>query len=132
MKKYLYSGMTLFIILAIIYLSLTSRSMGLSVTHMDKMQHALAYGVLAFFLTVSIRNWGILRRDLLISLVFCALLGGGLEIIQSRYGRMMEFGDFTADLMGALLGTVLARFNGRFSPGAIGRRKPDQGDSHKT
>lgn len=131
MKKILYSGITLFIILSIIYLSLTSRNVGLPVTNMDKVQHGLAYGVLAFFLTLSVRSWGIQKLDLLLSVILCAVLGGALEIIQSRYGRMMELNDFIADVAGAVMGSLILRISIRFSAKATGSHTPDRGDSRK-
>lgn len=115
MRKILYTSITLFIVLAIVYLSLTSRSVGVQISHMDKVQHSLAYGVLSFFLTLSLRSWGILRKDIIVSLIICALLGGMLEIIQSRYGRMMEMGDFIADVIGASIGIFLVRISSRIS-----------------
>ncbi|MDA3809169.1 MAG: VanZ family protein [Spirochaetaceae bacterium] len=106
----LYNVITLFILLGIIYLSLTSRSINLSDLHnIDKVQHAFAYAVLAFFFSLSIRSWGVKKRNILLSIVFCTAIGGVLEIIQSRYGRMMEFNDFLADLAGTMVGSLLVK-----------------------
>jgi VanZ family protein len=104
MRKFLYNSITVVILLAIVYLSLTSRSIvNLNVTNIDKVQHGLAYAVLSFFFCMSLRSWGINKSQFVVTLLFCALIGGILEIIQSRYGRMMELGDFTADMAGASL-----------------------------
>jgi len=111
MKKFFYSSVTLIILLSIIYLSLTSRTIvTLSVNNIDKVQHGLAYGVLAFFFCMSLRSWNINKIYHILTLLFCAVIGGVLEVIQSRYGRMMEFSDFAADMIGALLGCSVIFF----------------------
>lgn len=104
MKKLLYNLVTIVILCTIVYLSLTSRSIvTLGLNNIDKVQHCLAYAVFAFFFCMSLRSWGIDKFHFVITLLFCALLGGALEIIQSHCGRMMEFGDFAADMAGSIL-----------------------------
>lgn len=109
MKKILYNSVTLLLVIAIVYLSLTSRSVGVQLAHMDKVQHALAYAVLAFFMLLSVRSWGLEKGSIAVTFILCALIGGSLEIIQARYGRMMELGDFAADMAGTLLGCLAVR-----------------------
>ncbi len=104
MRKTFYLLATLIIIASIVYLSLATLSLpSVSVSNIDKLQHGFAYAVLAFFFCMSLRTWGLNRAQYIITLLFCAFLGGVLEIVQSRYGRMMEFGDFAADVIGASL-----------------------------
>lgn len=108
MKKLFYNSITLIILLSIIYLSLNNLdSVQLHVRNIDKFQHGLAYAVLAFFFCMSIRTWGVKKFQLIITVIFCGVVGGGLEILQSRYGRMMELGDFLADLSGASLACLI-------------------------
>lgn len=109
MKKYLYGTATLFTALLIIYLSLTSRQVGVSVHNLDKVEHALAYGVQAFFLILTLRTWGFQGQGYLLTVLVCAVLGGALEIIQSRFGRSMDLYDFVADVAGALGGAAVIR-----------------------
>ena len=78
--------------------------------NIDKFQHALAYAVFAFFCCLSVKSWGFDRFKYFLTLIICAIIGGALELIQSRYGRMPEYSDFTADLIGALLGCLGVKF----------------------
>ena len=111
MKKIFYNSVTFLILISIVYLSLTSRSIvTLSVNNIDKIHHCLAYGILAFFFWMSLRSWNIIKFNYILTLLFCAFIGGILEVIQSRYGRMMELSDFAADLVGALLGCSVIFF----------------------
>lgn len=104
MRRIFYNGVTLILLVSIIYLSLTSLSLpSVNVSNIDKIQHVTAYAVLAFFFCMSLRSWGLGPSQYVITLLFCSLIGGLLEIVQSRYGRMMEFGDFAADVLGASL-----------------------------
>lgn len=104
MRKLFYPFGTVIIITSIVYLSLSTLSLpSVGVSHIDKVKHGFAYAVLAYFFGMSLHAWGLKRFQFIITLLFCALLGGALEIVQSRYGRMMEFGDFAADVLGASL-----------------------------
>jgi len=109
MKKKLYAGVTLFLIFTIVYLSIASVPAGPSISGFDKLGHGAAYMVLALFLSLSLREWGLGIRGVYLTLLICAFLGGGLEIVQSQVGRAMEWADFAADLVGAVLGILTAR-----------------------
>jgi len=105
-----YNVLTLLILIGIIFFSLTSKNLNVDgLRNLDKVQHALAYAVLAFFFSLSVKSWEFIKPVSILTLVFCALIGGALEIIQSRFGRMMEMNDFIADLIGASLGTLLSK-----------------------
>jgi len=85
----------------------------------DKLQHAVAYGILTFLggRSLVLFGWG-LRRGWFFSVGIACLFGGILEILQmwlTRY-RTAEWGDFLADGLGA--GIVCAAallLNRRFS-----------------
>ncbi|MBI9098986.1 MAG: VanZ family protein [Spirochaetaceae bacterium] len=110
MKKILFTGITAIIFVSIVYLSLTSRNIGAHINHMDKFQHALAYGVLAYFFCMTLTSFGMRKRRIIVTLLFCALVGGSLEILQSRYGRMMDPVDFISDIFGASLSCSIISF----------------------
>jgi VanZ family protein len=84
-----------------------------SVSNADKLSHLLAYAALGAitYSTISLhpgmkdRSWPM--RALLV-LLYCALIGGAIEILQPYVGRGCEFLDFVADITGALLGTLAA------------------------
>ncbi len=76
-------------------------------SNIDKFQHAFAYGVLAFFCCLSIRSWGLRKLVLPLSLLICAILGGGLEYIQASHGRTADVYDFLFDMIGAGMGCIL-------------------------
>lgn len=106
----LINSITSVVILVIIYLSLTSRPVSpAGINNIDKIQHCAAYAVLAFFSCLSLKSWGVLKGLFLLVILFCSLLGGGLEVLQSYSGRMMELNDFIADVVGSLLGVLIVR-----------------------
>lgn len=116
MRKIIFNSGTVIILLSIVYLSLTSRTIvNINVSNIDKVQHGLAYAVLAFFFCMSLRSWGLKKSQFILTLLFCAVLGGMLEIIQSRYGRMMEFSDFSADIIGAFVGCLVIFLKDQFA-----------------
>ena len=116
MRKLIFNGGTVIILLSIVYLSLTSRTIvSINVSNIDKVQHGLAYAVLAFFFCLSLRSWGLKKTQFIQTLLFCAILGGILEIVQSRYGRMMEFSDFFADIIGAFAGCFVIFLKDHFA-----------------
>jgi len=109
MKKKLYTSISLMWAIAIVHFSLSSVPTGPSISNFDKLGHCAAYMVLAFFLSLSLREWGLGVWGIIITLIICAFLGGGLEIVQSRVGRAMELADFAADMAGAVLGLLTFR-----------------------
>ncbi|MBN2658208.1 MAG: VanZ family protein [Spirochaetales bacterium] len=122
MRKHLYSGITLLVTLAIVILSLVNRlPPGPDISDLDKAEHALAYMVLALFATLALKAWGYGSMSFLPVLIYCAALGGGLEIIQSHVGRTMEWADFIADTLGAGAGILAARL---FFSVSSGTRSP--------
>jgi VanZ family protein len=80
----------------------------------DKLIHAILFCVEAGLLA-----WGPLRNKNWISIIWCFLFGGGLELIQhfwinGRFGQPM---DLVADMVGAVLGIwlttrLLKKYNG--------------------
>lgn len=77
-----------------------------AVPFLDKIEHALAYAVLAFFAVGSFRG----RRSRVIfwSILACSAYGGLIEIMQIYTGRNAEAADFLFDGFGALSGGLLA------------------------
>lgn len=78
----------------------------------DKLLHLLSYAALGG-LTYGLLSFGRFshRRHLLLRLVlsvtYCTLLGGLIELLQPLTGRSMESLDLLSDLLGALLGALL-------------------------
>jgi VanZ family protein len=70
----------------------------------DKLEHALAYAVLGFLPTL-VES----RRRLLGYLLFSGALGIALEFLQ-RFspGRTFDYADMAADLMGLVVGCLIA------------------------
>lgn len=97
-------------VLAVILMSLLPGQAGVSLGHMDKIGHFLAYmgmAVLAFL----VFNSGIAR---ILALFFAIALGAALEWGQSFVpGRDMSLIDGAANVLGVLSGVLLFRFQGR-------------------
>jgi len=71
----------------------------------DKAEHALAFGLLAFWFASVVARW-----DYLFMMLALVALGGGIEIAQGlmKMGREADIRDFIADCVGAGLGLALA------------------------
>ena len=98
----------------IIVLSLVSVSMPeVAGNNTDKVAHAFAYFVLGFFSLIAARRLalpGAYRAGgaFLWSTLYCAVMGGGLEILQGFTGRTPDILDFAADMGGCIIGALLA------------------------
>lgn len=70
----------------------------------DKLIHAILFGIEAGLLA-----WGLLRNRNWINIIWCFLLGGGLELVQHFWinGRSGQPMDLVADMVGAVLGIWL-------------------------
>lgn len=79
----------------------------------DKLQHGLAYGLLAWLLSwvLVYRRSGFNRQAWWQSWLLTCLFGGILEILQMMMhnGRTAEWGDLLADATGALISCVIFR-----------------------
>lgn len=109
MKRFIYSTITAVVIFLIVFLSVTSLPAGPSFSHLDKLEHAFAYFVLALSMHLTLKQWGVGSKSFAVVLLFSIALGGGLEILQSQIGRMMDLADFAADFIGALSGLLIGR-----------------------
>lgn len=89
---------------AILFLSLQPSTGQASIPHADKVQHVLAYGVLAVLTGL---GWPRLRRVWLI--VLPALFGVGVEVLQGAMamGRTPSVLDAVANTLGAAIGSAL-------------------------
>lgn len=104
---------------AVIYLSLTSNPINISIANGDKLGHFLAYGVMmGWFVQLYQSRWMLTLHAL-----FFVVTGVTLEYLQSYYGRYFEYADMAANTGGVLLGllmlltpmrTLLLRLEGRF------------------
>jgi len=91
-------GVSAFLTLVIAVLTLAPVS-GLPGVHVsDKVYHALAFGALAFPVTVVRPRWWAA------TVLVIAAYGGVIELVQPLVGRSMELQDWLADIIGALLG----------------------------
>ncbi len=97
-------------VLFIIWQSLTPAGTGGGIPHLDKLLHALVYGILAGGLCIA---WPKLSKAVI--LLGCIALGGVLEIAQGAMplGRTASLWDGLANMVGAVLAialiTILAR-----------------------
>ncbi|GEQ98276.1 hypothetical protein JCM17844_19130 [Iodidimonas gelatinilytica] len=94
---------TVAVALNIIFGSLYPVTSSLELDISDKLQHFIAYFILAFVLGLSSRplTWR------LFYLACAAGLGALIEIIQPFVGRQMALDDFLVDLLGVAVGGVL-------------------------
>ena len=83
----------------------------------DKTAHLAAYAVLGFVSYPVIRRFplpgngtsGLRQLGAGIwTLLYCSLLGGGLELLQTVTGRVSEWLDFGADAAGAVVGVIFS------------------------
>lgn len=77
------------------------------IPHLDKAVHAGLYAILAFLLVWSLHAKK--RSKFITALLFCVVYGGLMEILQVTIAvnRLASWGDWLADLVGALLGLFL-------------------------
>ena len=74
----------------------------------DKLHHVLGFAALAFPLPFA-------RQNLALPVVLgVAVYGGLIELIQPYFGRQAEWGDFLADVVGAVIGAFLGAQCGRW------------------
>lgn len=98
----------------IIILSLISVSLpDVAGDNTDKVAHGFAYAVLGFLSLIAARRLGLpgagtARGAFLWSAIYCALMGGGLEILQGFMDRTPDILDFAADMVGCVVGALLA------------------------
>lgn len=71
----------------------------------DKIEHAVAYALLAFWFASVVARW-----DYLFMMLALVALGGGIEIVQGlmKMGREADIRDFVADCIGSGIGLLLA------------------------
>lgn len=71
----------------------------------DKLEHAVAFGLLAFWFASVVARW-----DYVFMLLALVALGGGIEIAQGlmKMGREADIRDFFADCVGVGLGLAIA------------------------
>jgi VanZ family protein len=74
----------------------------------DKLHHVLGFAALSFPLPFA-------RRKLALPVVLgVAAYGGLIELIQPHVGRQAEWGDFLADVVGAIIGASLGAQCGKW------------------
>lgn len=106
--------------LGIIILSLISGSKVSAIVMVnDKIGHMIAYFVLGFYSSLLFLRFPFLRRHSFgasgsLAFVYCTLLGGALEFLQSLTGRHPDIRDFFSDAGGALIGILTAWIITRF------------------
>ena len=84
------------------------------VSYSDKIEHCVAYMVLAFCMCGAFMRKGYL--PLILTIVVCAAYGGMIEIVQPFMGRMKDALDFVADVSGATIGAMLSGLVFRMIP----------------
>jgi VanZ family protein len=104
---WLWLGIWLAMVLAVVVLSLGSPPPGPDVPASDKWQHLVAYGLLS----LSAVQLFLPGRPLLAVAVALVLLGMGLEIAQGTLttDRMMDWRDAVANTLGVGLGLLTSR-----------------------
>jgi VanZ family protein len=102
-------GVTLTVLLAIVIAFLTLAPISSKgVPGSDKLHHALAFAALAFPLPFA-------RPGLVWPVILgVSAYGGLIEVIQPFFGREASWGDFLADVIGAVLGGVLGAQSGKW------------------
>lgn len=102
-------SVTLTVLLAIVIAFLTLAPIsGKGVPGSDKLHHSLAFAALAFPMPFA-------RPGLVLPFIFSVIAYGGLiEVIQPFFGREGDWGDFLADIIGAVLGGVLGAQSGKW------------------
>ncbi len=89
--------------LSIVVLSLLPPSDVQQIAGSDKLNHFLAYGVLAVFALYRRRSW----VSAIVVVTGILMLGGLIELVQPGFQRTSELLDFGADLAGVVFGAAL-------------------------
>ena len=89
--------------LGIVVLSLLPPSDGLQIAGSDKLNHFIAYGVLAVFALYGRQSWA----SAIVTVAGILMLGGLIELIQPGFQRSGELIDFGADLAGLGFGAAV-------------------------
>lgn len=102
-------GVSLTVLLGIVIAFLTLAPISSKgVPGSDKLHHALAFAALAFPLPFA-------RPRLVLPVILgVSAYGGLIEIIQPFFGRNADWGDFLADIIGAVLGGLLGAQSGKW------------------
>lgn len=87
-----------------VYLSLTSTPVRISLSYGDKVGHLLAYMLLMTWFVQLYRR----RGWLLLHALLLLLLGASLEFVQEMHGRYFEYADMVANGIGVMLGACVA------------------------
>lgn len=108
---WLWTGLWLLLVAAVVVLSLGSPPSGPDVSASDKWQHLTAYGVLALGAVQLFRP----GRALAAAALALVLLGVGLEVAQGTLtqNRMMDWRDAVANAAGVGLGLLSSRTRAR-------------------
>ncbi|WP_408898177.1 hypothetical protein ACJ5H2_03505 [Nocardioides sp. R1-1] len=108
---WLWTGLWLLLVAAVVVLSLGSPPSGPDVPASDKWQHLTAYGVLALGAVQLFRP----GRALTTAALALVLLGVGLEVAQGTLteNRMMDWRDAVANAAGVALGLLSSRTRAR-------------------
>ncbi|MFJ9317646.1 hypothetical protein ACIRN4_25885 [Pimelobacter simplex] len=108
---WLWLGLWLLVVAAVVALSLGSPPAGPDVPAGDKWQHLTAYGVLAAGAVQVFRG----GRPLVVAGIGLVLLGAGLEIAQGTLtaDRVMDWRDAVANTAGVGLGLLTSRTRAR-------------------
>lgn len=77
-------------------------------SHLDKLVHAVLFGVLAWLAARSFSAAG-LPRPRLLALLAAAALGGAIELVQPLVARDRDLWDAIANATGAVVATLLQR-----------------------
>lgn len=85
----------------------------LSENMLDKLEHVLAYGVIAFLFLLSLPGQSRLAT-FVIGLVGLAIIGAVDEITQPFVNRVASVGDYAADVIGILLACAIFLVKRRF------------------
>ena len=100
-SKYWFS-LSVLLLLAVSFLSLSPLEELPNVPGSDKTQHLIAYALLAFPTAVRKPNGWIYI------ILFFAIYSGAIEVIQPYVNRYGEWTDFIANLAGLLIGSIIA------------------------
>ncbi len=93
------------LVLSVIGLSLAPIASDTAVADFDKLNHIIAYGVLMFwFCGVFVPRY-YLRVG-----AFFLILGLALELLQGGVGRMFDYKDLAANLVGIAVAFIISRF----------------------
>jgi VanZ family protein len=101
-----------FVIILLLALRSGTPSLESTILGWDKLQHAAAFGVLAFLGGRALEHWLPLLKAWLYAFLLAILLGGLVEIAQAflTTERSGDWFDFLADLFGAALLSGMALF----------------------